>query len=205
MTANVSAVLRWLGEARDLGFLGPGPVEDHLLHSEGFVRALADLEVATLIDLGSGGGVPGLLLAARRSAATVVLIDSHQRRTAFLERCAGEMSPPPQVVTGRAEQLAHDPTWRHSADVVVARSFGPPAATAECATGFLRRGGFLLVSEPPDAPDFRWPVDGLERLGLRRHDVVTMGAAHIRRLEQVRTCDPTVPRRVGRPKTAPMW
>jgi 16S rRNA (guanine527-N7)-methyltransferase len=80
-------------------------------------------------------------------------------------------------------------------DMVVARSFGPPATVAECAAPFLRVGGVLLVSEPPGAPD-RWPAPGLEQLGLVPGSVVE----GIRRLEQVALCPPQLPRRTpGRP------
>ena len=52
---------------------------------------------------------------------------------------------------------------------MTARSFGPPAATAECAAPLLAVGGLLVVSEPPDGPD-RWPADALAALGLEPSD-----------------------------------
>ena len=55
---------------------------------------------------------------------------------------------------------------RESFDVVVARSFGRPAMTAECAAPFLLRGGHLVVSEPPGAVEGRWSAEGLAGLGL---------------------------------------
>ena len=50
--------------------------------------------------------------------------------------------------------------------MVVARTFGPPALTAECATGFLAVGGRLVVSEPEQEDMARWPAAALTRLGL---------------------------------------
>ena len=68
------------------------------------------------------------------------------------------------VIRSRAEELAHLPRHREAFDLVVARGFGPPAVTGECASGLLRVGGRLLVSEPPNADGSRWT--GLDTAGL---------------------------------------
>ena len=61
----------------------------------------------------------------------------------------------------------------------MARSFGPPAVTAECAIGFLRPGGEILVSEPPEPDPDRWPADGLAGLGLVAETVPEAAPAHL--------------------------
>ena len=70
------------------------------------------------------------------------------------------------VRVGRAEDLAHEADLRGGFDVVVSRSFGPPAATVECGVGFLRPGGRLLISEPP--ANRSWPAGPLAEIGLSR-------------------------------------
>lgn len=75
--------------ARDAGFLGPGPLERHLLHAEGFVtlaRAQSDGTSPRILDLGSGGGLPGLVVAGAWPESTLVLLESNERRAQFLER-----------------------------------------------------------------------------------------------------------------------
>jgi 16S rRNA (guanine527-N7)-methyltransferase len=109
------------------------------------------------------------------------------------------------VVCARAEEAARAPQWRGSFDVVTARSFGPPAVTAECAVGFLRIGGALLVSEPPDPHPERWPADGLARLGLIAEPVPGTASAHLIRLRTSEAVDPRWPRRVGIPRKRPLW
>jgi 16S rRNA (guanine527-N7)-methyltransferase len=138
--------------------LGPGPIERHLIHAEGFV-ALARRQEPTpsghphLLDLGSGGGLPGLVVADEWPEVTLVLLDAMRRRTDFLQRmvetCGFEERV--SVVQGRAELYGRDPAYRGAFDGVVVRSFGPPAVVAECAAPFLRTGGWLIVSEPPVA------------------------------------------------------
>jgi len=123
-----------------------------------------------VLDLGSGGGLPGLVLAELWRFARLTLVDANERRTDFLAWAVGDLDlgDRVRVVRARAESLARDPEERSAYDLVVARSFGPPAVTAECSAPFLRAGGALVVSEPPGDPDgSRWPEDGLTVLGMR--------------------------------------
>ena len=130
-----------LARSQQLGFLGPGEVRAHVRHAEAFVAA-ATVEPEAFIDLGSGGGVPGLVLAQRWAGARGWLLDGQLRRVRFLEEAVGELglSDRIEVRHGRAEDLAHEPSLRGESTVVTARSFGPPGVTAECAAGFLRPG-----------------------------------------------------------------
>lgn len=168
------AVERALADARALGFLGPGPLEQHERSAAAFAAALGELEPATnALDLGSGGGVPGLLLASTFPEVSWVLLDNHRRRTSFLARAVADLGwgGRVQVVRAAAEVAGHEPRYRAQFDVVVSRSFGPPPATAECAVAFLGENGRLLVAEPP-APEgsIRWPADGLASLGLEQEE-----------------------------------
>jgi 16S rRNA (guanine527-N7)-methyltransferase len=197
-------VIATLERARELGFLGPGPVEAHIRHSDGFAIGVLT-PPALLLDLGSGGGVPGLVLAVRWPDAEVVLIDAGARRCAFLEEAADELGigHRVRVIQARAEEAGQDHSLRGSADLVTARSFGPPPVTAECAAPFLRVGGRLVVSEPPTATD-RWPAAGLARLGLETREAIAE-PAHYQVLEQVRLCPIEYPRRTGVPAKRPLF
>jgi 16S rRNA (guanine527-N7)-methyltransferase len=209
-----------LAEARELGFLGPGPIDQHLRHA----TALADLALGHLarpdearwLDLGSGGGVPGLVWLATRRTGPAVLLDAGARRCAFLVDALGrlQLTDRARVVCGRAETLARDAALRDAFDLVVARSFGPPATTAECAVGFLRPGGRLVVSEPPPAEgdegaatgSARWPREGLGRLGLGPALVMSGAGATVAISERRGSLlDDTWPRRDGIPAKRPLW
>lgn len=119
------------------------------------------------LDLGSGGGVPGLVLACQLPGWRWALLDAARRRTSFLAAAVAELGLGDRVVVvrGRAEELAHDAAHRAAYDVVTARSFAPPPITAEIGAAFARRGGRLLVAEPPGDKD-RWDPLLLARLGL---------------------------------------
>jgi 16S rRNA (guanine527-N7)-methyltransferase len=155
--AGSTPVLRQiLDEARAAGFLGPGPLDIQLRHSEGFVVVSRRLwpdgtTPPVLLDLGSGGGLPGLVVAVRWPEVSLLLLDSHGRRTAFLNDAVRRLGLEHRVSVrqDRAEVAGRDPGLRGSFDGVLARSFGRPAVVAECAAPLLRPGGWLIVSEPP--------------------------------------------------------
>lgn len=195
-------VERALAEARALGFLGPGPLDVHERSAATFLDAVGPQEDASALDLGSGGGVPGLLLAAARPEVQWVLLDNNRRRASFLARAIATLGwgHRVEVVRGAAEDVGHEPAHRGRYDLVVSRSFGPPPVTAECAVAFLRDGGRLLVAEPPERDDGRWPADGLAALGLE-----FVGAGPVATLRRVGPVPPDVARPWRTMERHPAW
>jgi 16S rRNA (guanine527-N7)-methyltransferase len=196
-----------LRRSQSLGFLGPGPVADHAARAGAFLAALpSGAAVGAFLDLGSGGGVPGLVLALAWPDATATLLDAQERRVRFLAEASTELGLEgrARAVHARAEDLAHDPAHRGAYDVVTARSFGPPAMTAECAVGFLRSGGSLLVAEPPDDPQ-RWPEEGLRSLGLAVVDTTAAHGATVARLALVEEPPAQLPRRPAAMRRRPAF
>jgi 16S rRNA (guanine527-N7)-methyltransferase len=214
--------------ARDAGFLGPGPIDRHLRHAQGFVDLARRQPHVTgelrILDLGSGGGLPGLVVAQQWPQATLVLLDANRRRASFLERSVIScgLQDRVSVVQQRAEIGGRDPTLRATFDGVVARSFGMPAVVAECAAPFLRRGGWLIVSEPPAektevplphrthaeavAKDgaARWPSLALAQFGLTPLAFVREEFGY-EILRQSDLCPDAFPRRDGVPSRKPLF
>lgn len=191
-----------LERSRRLGFLGPGPIEDQIAHARRFAQAYGSSAPMRALDLGSGGGLPGLVLALEWPSSSWWLLDAGERRAAFLEEAVADLglNERATVLHGRAEVLGRSVSERHSMDLVTARSFGPPAVTAECAAAFLAIGGLLIVSEPPSDTE-RWSTEGLEELGLHARDRV----AGCQVLSQFELCSDRYPRRVGIPKKRPIF
>jgi 16S rRNA (guanine527-N7)-methyltransferase len=207
-----SRLLEVLERSRGLGFLGPGSVRVHVDHAAGFAAGVA--APGRFLDLGSGGGVPGLVLAQRWPGSRVVLLDSRQRRCDFLTDAVRTLGMADRVAVecGRAEEGARRADLRGRFDLVTARAFGPPAVTAECGAPFLHVGATLVVSEPPQddcglgatAGAERWPPDGLARLGL------AVGRSWVERyryqaLELVEPCPSRYPRKPGIPAKRPLF
>jgi len=103
-----------------------------------------------------------------------------------------ELESRAEVWVGRAESFGRAVAARGTFDLVVARGFGPPAVTAECAAPFLQVGGRLAVSDPPGGRP--WPPGPLLELGLRPRGAA-QGEASIMVLEQVAGCPERFPRR----------
>jgi 16S rRNA (guanine527-N7)-methyltransferase len=183
-SVSISLPLRKaLDQSKAFGFLGPGPVEVAIDHAAGFLDVAAtalgseSAGQGFWVDLGSGGGVPGLVGIDRLPDSRWWLVDAQAKRIRFLESVIAEWDATDrvEVVLGRAEEVcrARVADIGDGADIVVARGFGPPALTAECAVGFLRLGGLLIVSEPPDSNGERWAglqgsALGLEFAGVQR-------------------------------------
>jgi 16S rRNA (guanine527-N7)-methyltransferase len=201
--SSVDRLLEQLERARTLGFLGPGPVLDHLEHAQGFLTALTEV-TGRVVDLGSGGGVPGFPVALARPDLHLVLVDASAKRCAFLESATAALGLADRcaVVLGRAEVVGRG-DLRGTADAVLARSFGSPAATAECAAPLLRVGGHLVVSEPPQGDD-RWPSAGLRPLGMAPL-ARSISGPRIQVLLQERVCSDEFPRRDGVPAKRPLF
>jgi 16S rRNA (guanine527-N7)-methyltransferase len=166
-------------------------------------------ERGRVLDLGSGGGLPGLVLATYRPELQLTLLEARRRACRFLREAVTSLDlAQVTVVEARAEDAARQSDLRDSFDVVVARSFGPPAVTGECAIGFLRPGGRLVVSEPPGdeerAVADRWPQSGLEELGLSPPVAGGGPGASFVVMEKTRS-DDRWPRRVGVPAKRPLW
>ncbi|HSS70844.1 MAG TPA: 16S rRNA (guanine(527)-N(7))-methyltransferase RsmG [Casimicrobiaceae bacterium] len=117
-------------------------VSHHLLDSLAVLPHLPHRAGLRLIDVGSGGGLPGIPLAIARPAWHVVLLDSSQKKCAFLRQAAGELKlGNAEVVNSRAESFVPPRFF----DVVIARAFSGLAEFAAIATHLLARGARLVA------------------------------------------------------------
>jgi len=182
----------------------------HIADSLAGLEVPAVGEAARMVDLGSGAGLPGLVLAIARPAAEVVLVESVGKKCAWLERTVSALGlENVRVVCARAEALAEAPF-----DVVTARALASLPVLCEYAAPLLRDGGSLVAWK--GAVDAREDADGLYAasvLGLEREEVRAVEpypGSQRRTLHVFRKVSPTpagYPRRPGmaakRPLTAP--
>lgn len=178
-------------------------------HAVAFFGAVRDLIPAApmVADLGSGGGIPGLVLAEAMPTARITLVESRSGRSGELRQAIEELGWSNRVVVyaGRAETAGRALPYRGQSDLVVARGFAAPGVTAECAAPLLRVGGLLCVSEPPgDHDPNRWPEGACSALGLRLERTVRDPFAFVV-LRQAAPCPDAYPRRVGIPGKRPLF
>ena len=160
-------LLRILGEAQRIGTLGPAPLAETIRHATWFADALPP-ETNKVIDLGSGAGVPGLIVALVRLNAHVTLVDRRAKCTDALLRAVAVLNLGNRVSVRRddVEHLSRQPEWRESFDAAVSRGFGPPHQTLTLARVFVRVGGVVVISEPPEERADRWGGIDLDETGL---------------------------------------
>jgi 16S rRNA (guanine527-N7)-methyltransferase len=202
-----ATVLSVLAAAQRRGFIGGGDLGAHVRQAEAFAAVVGEAG-GPVLDLGSGGGLPGLVLAERLSSTRLTLVDGGSERGAFLEEAVVvlNLGGRVDVAVGRAEELGRRADLRGGFAVVVARAFGPPAVVAECGAPFLSRSGRLVVSEPPGADGRRWAhPDELAQLGLSNEGLVTELGHRFQVLRSEAPCPDRFPRRTGVPAKRPLF
>jgi 16S rRNA (guanine527-N7)-methyltransferase len=158
------------------------------------------------LDLGSGGGLPGLVLLDKWDNFGV-LLDSMQKRVALLREVLTWPGAPAHgiAVLGRAEEAAREAEFEGTFDLVTSRAFGPPSVTAECAVRFLKVGGLLLVSEPPESDSSkRWESPVLRTLGLSSLGFFRFETGY-QVLEKTEKTPKIYPRTNGMPRKTPLF
>jgi 16S rRNA (guanine527-N7)-methyltransferase len=119
--------------------------EARLLHIDGSLAALETVRglEGPIVDVGSGGGAPGIPLAAALPEREVTVLESSRRKCAFLERWVGEF-PNVRVVCGRAEEQPVD-----TFGVAVAKALAPPPVAAEWCLPLVAPGGAVVLFVGP--------------------------------------------------------
>jgi 16S rRNA (guanine527-N7)-methyltransferase len=127
------------------------PAEARRVHLEDSLSALETVRRfdGSIVDVGSGGGAPGIPLAAALPEREITLLESNRRKCAFLERWAAEL-PNLRVVCGRAEEQRVD-----TYGVAVAKALAPPPVAAEWCLPLVAPGGAAVLFVGPGAESER--------------------------------------------------
>ena len=170
------------------------------------------LESGRFVDVGSGGGFPGipLKIAFPRSRAT--LIDSTGKKTAFLVYLKEVLGlSDVDVHTGRAETLAHDPILRETFDLVLIRGVAKMPVLAELTLPFCRTGGIVIAQKKVGIEEeIKQAERAIETMGgelkeVREVPVKELGGARgLVVLEKIGPTPERYPRRPGMPAKRPL-
>jgi 16S rRNA (guanine527-N7)-methyltransferase len=161
------------------GLIGPREAprlwERHLLNC----AVLADLlpEATDVCDLGSGAGLPGLVLAIRRPDLRVTLIEPLLRRTTFLEEVVADLGlSHVTVIRGRAEDLH----GRQEFSAVTSRALAPLPRLLDWSMPLVRAGGSLLAMKGSSVhEEIETAREPLQRHGAGAVEVLTVGVGVI--------------------------
>jgi len=162
-----------------------------------------------LVDVGSGGGLPGLPLKIVRPDLEVVLVEADSGKVAFLvQACARLGLQGVEVIGRRAEEAGHDPRLREAFDLAVARALAPMPVVAELCLPFVRIGGRLLAQKT-EAEDVAAAGRAIELLGggpalVEAAPSIARRSGTIVIVDKVRSTPEAYPRRAGVPARKPL-
>lgn len=186
----------------------------HFAESLALLGALEErgLLLSPALDIGSGAGFPGLPIKIARPSLRLTLLESNEKKAAFLDRVIAELSlDGASVVTARAEEAGRLPEHRAVYALVLARAVAPLRVLAELALPFLAIGGVLAAPKGSAAPrEVREAEAALEELGGALEETVRLEAPALGRaptLVIVRKTGETperYPRRAGIPRKRPL-
>ena len=145
---HVRLLLAWTAAINLTAIREPGAVAlDHVVDSLAGVAQIRSRGVGRLLDLGAGGGFPGLPIAAALPALEVALLEPIAKKSRFLATAIGAtgLAGRASAVTARAEQLARDDGHRGRWPAVVARAVASTADLVELAFPLLTPGGSLIA------------------------------------------------------------
>jgi 16S rRNA (guanine527-N7)-methyltransferase len=163
----------------------------------------------TLVDVGSGGGLPGLALKLARPELAVTLVEADQAKAAFLvQACAKLGLPDVTVVSRRAEDAGRDARLRESFDVATARALAPMPVLAELCLPLVRVGGKLLAqkTQREDVAASRRSIEllGGSLDGVKPAPSGARGSGTVVVISKVRPTPADYPRRPGVPSRKPL-
>lgn len=185
----------------------------HFMDSLTAARALPPdiLRTGAFIDVGSGGGFPGIPMKLAFPDLSGTLLDATAKKTAFLSHiCDALELQGMSVRTGRAETLAHEAELREKFDIAFARAVAEVAALAELTLPFVQVGGIVVMHKKADiAEELTRARGAIETLGgeLRELLPVTFPGLDDRALVVIEKLRPTperYPRRPGMPAKRPI-
>jgi len=188
--------------------------KDHVLDSLTLVPYIGRSARGRLIDIGAGGGFPGIVLAIAMPEMAVTLVDSVGKKTSFLTQVLSEldMSQRVTVLTARAEEVGHREDYRNKFDFATARAVGRFDMVCELALPLIKVGGEVLLQksarqarEDEAAAAACLPKLGGELLATEIPDSQILGKdVVIMRIKSVRPADGKYPRPWPKIKSSPL-
>lgn len=186
----------------------------HFLESAALVPVLAEqgfsLRERSLIDVGSGSGVPGIPLKIIEPSIQLTLVEAKQRKSEFLEALLPELGMKDvTIVTKRAEEAGHDPLYREQFDFAIAKALAPLRTLAELTLPFVRMGGLVIAPKgkevETEVKDARVALETLKG-SLRAIEPIPLAQPeqHVVLIDKELPTPERFPRRPGMPAKRPL-
>lgn len=124
----------------------PDYIDFHLIDTIRLLDSIHPSQGTKMVDVGSGAGIPGLIIGILRSDMEILLIETIQKKVGFMQSVIKELSLKNcSVINQRAEDAAKDPKYRENSDLVVARALASFPVALELTAGFVRKEGMVAL------------------------------------------------------------
>ncbi len=165
-----------------------------------------------VIDVGSGGGVPGVPLRIVFPEIRLTLLEATAKKAAFLRHLTERLElDDVETVVGRAEQIAHDERFRGGFNLVLARGVAPMPALVELTLPFAATGGIVVAYKRGDIGEEMQQADGaIQMMGGRLREIRAVELPEFTDnrclvvIEKVAATPAKYPRRPGIPAKRPL-
>lgn len=166
---------------------------------------------ASIADVGTGAGFPGLPLKIAVPSLSVTLIDALEKRIGFLNTVIEELSLKNiTAVHKRAEDAGREPELRESFDAAVSRAVAPLSVLAEYSLPLVKKGGYFLAMKGPEPEsEVSEAKNALEMLGGKTEGIKRVsladGIVHsIVIIKKISQTPQKYPRKAGKPAKSPL-
>lgn len=179
----------------------------HILDSLSLLPCLVTEEVHHVVDVGSGGGLPGIPLAITMPQVTFTLVESTKKKALFLHELVEHFSMDNvTIIAERAENLATpDGGFRNIADAVIARAVGPLQVLLELTIPFAKVGGVVLAIKGEKAPqEIEEANKALHILHAKVESSRRTATGTIVMIRKLAATPKAYPRFAGEPKRSPL-
>jgi 16S rRNA (guanine527-N7)-methyltransferase len=169
-------------------------------------RAESEGRSASLIDVGSGGGLPGLVLACVQPELRIVLVEATGKKARFLAQASAALGLDRiEVLPQRAEEVGRDPEHRETHDLVTSRAVGALNVLAEYLVPLARPDATILAIKGAKAEEeITEAKQALYKLHTQVLEVVPTPTGRVVVMTKTRSTPKAYPRRVGEPKRQPL-
>ncbi|MBN1368047.1 MAG: 16S rRNA (guanine(527)-N(7))-methyltransferase RsmG [Dehalococcoidales bacterium] len=187
-------------------------ISKHFLDSLSIIAAGQLKDTDRVIDVGTGGGFPGLPLLIAYPHFKLVLLEATAKKVIFLKHITQVLGLSVQeIITDRAETVAHQPEYREQFDIVLSRAVAELPAAVELTLPFCKIGGVFIASKKGDiTQEVSLSLKGIDILGgkLREIKPVTLKELPDQRqlviIDKIKSTPVQYPRRPGMPEKKPI-
>jgi len=184
----------------------------HFLDSVIILDKNVEHEKKSIIDIGTGGGFPGLPLKIANNNYSVTLLDSLRKRIDFLSIVIKELGlEDVYLIHGRAEDYGQNKDYREQFDICVSRAVAPLNVLSELCLPFVKVGGYFAAYKSENiSEEILNSENAVIKLGGKIKDIKEIsipGSEIVRKIiiiEKVNSTEKTYPRKAGKPTKNPL-